>query len=88
MKATTLFLVAAAQISAAIGAEAPLQGTLNPPDIARFAPMGWVSTQSVQGDLNGDGKAIENAARCGCSGMRPLPRIAPRASPRAWFVTM
>jgi len=55
MKPILLVLVAVAQVTTGFAAEAPPSRESVPPDIARLVPKGWVSTQSVKGDLNGDG---------------------------------
>jgi hypothetical protein len=57
MKYVFLVLMVAAHVTSALGAEAPSQQAPSAPDIERFVPAGWAPTQSVQGDLNGDGNA-------------------------------
>ena len=57
MKFIFRVLVAAVCLTLASGAEMPLWQAPIPSNIERFVPVGWVSTQSVQGDLNGDGMA-------------------------------
>jgi len=51
-----LVLFAALHLTTALAAEAAPQRPKVTPDIERFVPIGWVLTQSVQGDLNGDAK--------------------------------
>jgi len=50
-------LIATTFLASVQGAQAPLQQAWPSSDIERFVPIGWVSTQSVLGDLNGDGVA-------------------------------
>ena len=57
MKVIVLVVVITAHIASALGAEAVSRTASSPTDIERFVPIGWVPTQSVEGDLNGDGMA-------------------------------
>jgi hypothetical protein len=57
MKLVFLVLLAAAHVTSAFATEAPPQPAPSLPDIERFVPEGWTPTQTVEGDLNGDGLA-------------------------------
>jgi hypothetical protein len=57
MKLVFLVLLAAAHVTSAFATEAPTQPAPSLPDIERFVPQGWTPTQTVEGDINGDGRA-------------------------------
>jgi hypothetical protein len=56
MKIIVLALLLATHIVSVLAAAGPSDSAATAPDIMRYVPVGWVITQRIQGDLNGDGK--------------------------------